>query len=304
VVESGILTEAGDHYALAGPVTPLAIPSSLHASLLARLDRLAPIRELAQIGATLGRSFSHEMISAVAGMPQQQIDSALAQLVAAELIFRRGIPPDAEYSFKHALVQDAAYSTLLRGRRQQLHARIAATIESQFRDIAAGQPEIVARHFTEAGMSEAAIGWWRQAGDLALRRFAFTEAIAHLDKAIGLAEGLADEPNSRLTRLRLQIAKGNALIASQGHHAHTTTAAFARAGELAAQLDDPPERFSAYYGVWVGSLSRAELVQTQETAEAFLKHATTRIARGWHCSPKLRHDSLVPRRFCWSSATR
>ena len=134
VVESGILTETGDQYALAEPVTPLEIPSSLHASLLARLDRLAPIREVAQIGATLGRSFSHELISAVAGMPPQQIDSALAQLVTAELIFRRGMPPDAEYSFKHALVQDAAYSTLLRGRRQQLHARIATTLESQFRE--------------------------------------------------------------------------------------------------------------------------------------------------------------------------
>ena len=266
VVESGILTEAGDQYALAGPVTPLAIPSSLHASLLARLDRLAPIREVAQIGATLGRSFSHELISAVAGMPQQQIDSALAQLVTAELIFRRGMPPDAEYSFKHALVQDAAYSTLLRGRRQQLHARIATTLESQFRDIAAGQPEIVARHCTEAGMSEAAIGWWRQAGELALRRSAFTEAIAHLDKAIGLVEGLADGPDSRLTRLRLQIAKGNALIASQGHHAHATTAAFARARDLASQMEDAPERFSAYYGMWVGSITRAELAPAQETA--------------------------------------
>ena len=132
MVESDILTEAGDQYALAGPVSPLAIPSSLQASLLARLDRLAPIREIAQIGATLGRSFSHEMISAVAGMPQPQIESALAQLEAAELIFRRGIPPDAEYSFKHALVQDAAYSTLLRARRQQLHARIARTLSPNF----------------------------------------------------------------------------------------------------------------------------------------------------------------------------
>ena len=167
VVESGILTEAGDHYELSRPVTPLAIPSSLHASLLARLDRLAPTREVAQIAATLGRSFSHEMISAVAGMPQQQIDNALAQLVTAELIFRRGIPPDAEYSFKHALVQDAAYSTLLRSRRQQLHGRIATTIDSQFPDIASSQPEIVARHCTEACDSLVASG--RRSGDAALR---------------------------------------------------------------------------------------------------------------------------------------
>ena len=130
VVESGIVTEAGDHYAVAGPMAPLAIPTSLQASLLARLDRLAPTREVAQIGAALGRSFSYELISAVAGMPQQKLDEALEQLASAELIFRRGTPPDAEYTFKHALVQDAAYSTLLRSRRQQLHGRIATTLES------------------------------------------------------------------------------------------------------------------------------------------------------------------------------
>ena len=273
VVESGIVTETTTGCATIGPVAPLAIPTSLHASLLARLDRLAPTREVAQIGAALGRQFTHELISAVALMPQQKVDEALAQLAAAELVFRRGTPPDAEYSFKHALVQDAAYSTLLRGRRQQLHARIATTLESQFRDIASGQPEIVARHCTEAGMSEAAIGWWRQAGELALRRSAFTEAIAHLDKAIGLVEGLADGLDSRLTQLRLQIAKGNALIASQGHHAHATTAAFARARDLASQMEDAPERFSAYYGMWVGSLTRAELAPAQEIAEAFLRDA-------------------------------
>ena len=129
VVESGLVTEAGDHYAVTGPSAPLAIPTTLHASLLARLDRLAPTREVAQIGAALGRSFSHELISAVAQMPQQKLDDALEQLVRAELIFRRGTPPDAEYTFKHALVQDAAYSTLLRSRRQQLHGHIAATLE-------------------------------------------------------------------------------------------------------------------------------------------------------------------------------
>ena len=132
VVESGIVTEAGDHYAVAGPVASLAIPTSLHASLLARLDRLAPTREVAQIGAALGRSFSYELIRAVALMPQQKLDEALEQLASAELIFRRGTPPDSEYAFKHALVQDAAYSTLLRSRRQQLHARIATTLESRF----------------------------------------------------------------------------------------------------------------------------------------------------------------------------
>src|SRR5262249_11553903 len=132
VIESGIVTETGDHYAAIDPVAPVAIPVSLHASLLARLDRLAPAREVAQIGGALGRQLSHELIGATAMMPQHQLDDALAQLVRAELIFRRGTPPDAEYTFKHALVQDAAYSTLLRSRRRQLHSRIATTLESQF----------------------------------------------------------------------------------------------------------------------------------------------------------------------------
>ena len=142
VIESGLLVASGDHYLASGPVPPLAIPTSLQASLLARLDRLAPTRDVAQIGAALGRQFSHELISAVAEMPREQLDDALAQLVNAELIFRRGTPPDAEYTFKHALVQDAAYSTLLRSRRQQLHGRIAAILEARFPETVQAQPNV------------------------------------------------------------------------------------------------------------------------------------------------------------------
>src|SRR5215472_4130612 len=138
-------------------MAPVEIPSSLHASLLARLDHLAPTREVAQIGAALGRSFSYELISAVAGMPQQKLDDALDQLVRAELIFRRGMPPDAEYTFKHALVQDAAYSTLLRSRRQQLHGRIATTLETRFPEIVTDHPELMAHHCAEAGMPDKAV---------------------------------------------------------------------------------------------------------------------------------------------------
>ena len=169
VVESGLLVDAGDRYVATGPVTPLAIPTSLQASLLARLDRLAPTRDVAQIAAALGRQFSHELISAVAAMPRQQLDDALAQLVSAELIFRRGTPPDAEYTFKHALVQDAAYGTLLRSRRQQIHARIAATLEEQFPEIVVAQPALLARHCAEAGLAEKAVVYWLKAGQQALR---------------------------------------------------------------------------------------------------------------------------------------
>jgi predicted ATPase len=193
VVESGFVAEAGDHYALAAPMAPLAIPTSLHASLLARLDRLASTREVAQIGAALGRSFSYELISAVAEVPQQKLDGALEQLACAELIFRRGTPPDAEYTFKHALVQDAAYSTLLRGRRQQLHAHIATTLESRFREIAINQPAILALHCTEAGLSEKAADYRVKAGQQAVARSATAEAISQLRKGL---DRLAEMPET------------------------------------------------------------------------------------------------------------
>jgi predicted ATPase len=170
VVESGIVKEIGGHYAVAGPVAPLAIPTSLHASLLARLDRFAPTREVVQTGAALGRTFSHELISAVAQMPTHKLDHSLEQLVGAELIFRRGTPPDAEYTFKHALIQDAAYSTLLRSRRQQLHARIVTTLESRFCEIAINQPAILALHCTEAGLNQKAADYRLKAGQQAVAR--------------------------------------------------------------------------------------------------------------------------------------
>ncbi len=194
VVESGILTDTGDRYTAAGPVTPLAIPASLQASLLARLDRLAPMREVAQIGAALGRQFSHELIAAVAPMPPAQLDDALAQLVGAELIYRRGTPPDAEYSFKHALVQDAAYSTLLRSRRQQLHAHIAATLEGRFPEIVAAQPALLAHHCTEAGLTEQAVGYLLKAGRQAVARAVMTEAVAQLQRGLDLLGTLPDSP--------------------------------------------------------------------------------------------------------------
>jgi len=212
VVESGLVTEAGDRYAMAGTAASLAIPTTLHASLLARLDRLAPTREVAQVGAALGRSFSHELISAVAGIPQQKIDDALAQLVTAELIFRRGTPPDAEYAFKHALVQDAAYTTLLRSRRQQLHARIATTLESRFPEVAAAEPAILAQHCTEAGLNERAVDYRLKAGQKAVARSAMTEGAAQLQKGLDLLASVPDGQSRQQQELGLRLALGPALI--------------------------------------------------------------------------------------------
>jgi predicted ATPase len=219
VVESGVVAEVGDTYSLTGPVTPLLIPTSLHASLLARLDRLAPTREMVQIGAGLGRSFSHELISAVALMPQQKVDDALTQLAGAELIFRRGTPPDAEYTFKHALVQDAAYSTLLRSRRQQIHARIAVVLEEKFPEIVTTQPALLAQHCREAGLIEKAVGYWLKAGQHSVARSAMTEAVAQLRKGLDLLASLPDSSGRKQLELDMQVVLGPALIATKGYSA-------------------------------------------------------------------------------------
>jgi class 3 adenylate cyclase/tetratricopeptide (TPR) repeat protein len=259
VLESGVVTDAGDHYAVVGPLAPLAIPTSLHASLLARLDRLAPTREVAQISAALGRSFSHELISAVASMPQQKIDDALEQLVAAELIFRRGAPPDAEYTFKHALVQDAAYSTLLRDRRQQLHGRIIATLERQFPEIVEAQPERMARHCAEAGLAEKAIGYWLKTGRRAVARSAMTEAVAQLQKGLDLLASLPDSPWRRQRELDLRLSLRPALFATKGYSAPDVGETIARARTLAEQLDRSDDIVPLLHAQWAFHLIRAEV---------------------------------------------
>jgi class 3 adenylate cyclase/predicted ATPase len=246
VVESGVLADAGDRYTLAGPSAPLAIPETLHASLLARLDRLAPVREVAQISATLGRQFSHELISAVAAMPQSQLDDALAQLVRAELIFRRGTPPDAEYTFKHALVRDAAYSTVLRSRRQQLHARTAATLEAQFSEVV--EPELLAYHYTEAGRLEQAVDYWLKAGQRAMQRSAHIEAERHLRKGLEVLAGLPETASRFGREIALQNALGVCLMPTRGFGNPEVAAAFARGAELAERSDDAHGLFVSLRG--------------------------------------------------------
>jgi len=239
VIESGVLVETDGRYVATGLAAPLAfgIPTSLQESLLARLDRLAPTRNVAQIAAALGRQFSHELISAVAELPQQQLDDALKQLVTAELIFSRGTPPDAEYTFKHVLVQDTAYGTLLRGRRQQIHARIAATLEERFPDIVTAQPALLARHCAEAGLAERAVGYWLKAGQQALARSGSTEAAARLRKGLDTLDDLPDGPERRQQELDLRLALGAALTATKGYSAPEVGETLARARVLAEQTD-------------------------------------------------------------------
>ena len=199
---------------LDGPLPPLAIPATLHGSLLARLDRLAPVKEVAQIGAVIGREFGHELLAAVAPLDGAALDDALRQLVAAELVFRRGEPPEATYVFKHALVQDAAYASLLKSRRQELHARVVRALEEKFPEILATKPEMVARHYTAAGLAADAISYWLRAGQLALQRSAMKEAIAQLTQGLDLLPDLPAGPDRDRKGVDLQLALGNALIAA------------------------------------------------------------------------------------------
>jgi class 3 adenylate cyclase/tetratricopeptide (TPR) repeat protein len=219
ILESGELKQAGDHYDYAGASRAVTIPATLRDSLTARLDRFMPVKEIAQIGAAIGREFSYELIAAVAPIPQAQLDDALVQLAESGLAFRRGTPPDAIYTFKHALVQDAAYDSLLKSRRQKLHAKIARVIEARFPNIQTTEPEVLAHHFTAAGLAEAAIPLWQAAGELTLKRMALTEAIAHLNQGLELVSTLPLSPERDASELGLRTRLGTAWLALKGWQA-------------------------------------------------------------------------------------
>lgn len=278
IIESGHFGEGDkkDHADSAG--VPVAIPVSLQSSLMARLDRRASAKEVAQIGAVIGRRFTYALLQSVVALDEMALRAALNEFEYSELVFRRGMPPEATYTFKHALVRDAAYDSLPKSRRQALHRQIAEALRDKFPALAETEPELVAHHFAEAGIFEAALEWWHKAGERALGRSAYTEAMAHLGKALGLAERLPTGPEQRLLRLRLHITYGQASMMARGHGAPETTAAFARARALAAEVENAADRFSAYHGLWVGSLVRGELATLREIAALFVRETVGRPA--------------------------
>jgi tetratricopeptide (TPR) repeat protein len=274
VIESGVVADAGDRYTVAGTAPSLAIPTSLHASLLARLDRLAPTREVAQIAASLGRSFSHDVISAVADMSGQVLDDALGQLVRAELVFRRGTPPDAEYTFKHALVRDAAYDTLLRSNRIRLHAHIASVLERDFPETIEASPEVLAQHYTSAGVAEQAVPYWLKAGRVALQKSHLAEAASSLRKGLELVPHLVDK-NARVElELQLQAALAITLSGAVGLGKPEVEQTYLRARELCDEIGTAPQLFPVLYGLFAFHWSRADLKKALTNAEEMLGIAT------------------------------
>lgn len=244
LIESGLLRERGDEYEFDGTVTALAIPATLQDSLMARLDRLQPAKEVAQTAAVIGRSFDHRTLSELAGLSALELDTAMHKLVSAGLLFRRGTPPHATYQFKHALVRDAAYETLLRTRRLALHARLVDVLEARGN----AAPEVKAQHAELAGLTARALDYWEQAGTEALARTAYKEACAHLEKAIRLCGTAGATPDWKRREQRLQVQRGQALIASEGYAATATVDAFDRALTLATEIGDIALELPAAYG--------------------------------------------------------
>jgi class 3 adenylate cyclase/predicted ATPase len=255
----------------------LAMPASLHASLMARLDRLGPAKVIAQIGAAIGREFSHAVLAAVVRKPKAELGSALDRLMEAGLLFRQGVPPHATYLFKHVLVQDAAYGTLLREPRRALHARIAETLESQFSEIAENRPELLARHYTEAGLIEKAAHLWGTAGQRSLERSALVEAAEQLGRALDQFATLPTTPELRREQIKLQVSLITPLMQVKGHTAPETKAATERARlfiEHAEALGEPPDDplllFSVLYGFWVTAHAGFNGGAMRELAAQFL----------------------------------
>jgi class 3 adenylate cyclase/tetratricopeptide (TPR) repeat protein len=273
ILESGLVQKEANRYVLTGPLPPLAIPATLQDSLMARLDRLATARAVAQLGAVLGREFAYELIRAIALMDEATLQQGLAHLVDAELLYQRGRPPQAQYLFKHALIQEAAYQSLLKSTRQQYHQRSAQVLAGQFPEIVGTQPELIAYHYTEAGLTEQAIPYWQQAGQQALQRLANPEAVQHLSTGLALLATLPETPARAQQELDLQIALGPALMATRGRSAPEVELTYARARVLCAQVGETPQLLLVLRGLSGFYETRGALPMARELGEQLYRLA-------------------------------
>jgi predicted ATPase len=251
----------------------LAIPTTLHDALMARLDRLAPVREVAQLAATLGREFSYELLQSVSPLDEVSLPQALAKLVEAEVLYQLGLPPQATYLFKHALIQDAAYQSLLKSKRQQYHSQIAQVLEERFVETKEAQPELLAHHYTEASLIEQALPHWQRAGERAAQRSAYVEAIAHLTRGLEVLKALPDTPERAQHELTLQLTLCDALVAVKGFAAPDVEKVVTRARALCQQLGETPQLVPVLWRLWAFYFNRGEVRTAHELSEQLVRLA-------------------------------
>ena len=272
-LEAGVIDHEGGRHAIAPPLKGAGVPNTLHDLLLARLDRLGQAKAVAQHAAVIGRGFSYALLAAVTTLGEPELRASLAKLTDAELVYAHGAPPDARYTFKHALVRDAAYASLLRADRPPLHARIAKALEEQFPETKETEPAILAHHFAGAGLKEKAIFYWQSAGELAIRRSAQREAIAYFDKALESLNALPQTAERSKQELQLQVLLGQAWVLAEGYAAPAVAAAYDRARDLCEAIGDPHQLFSVLLGSWQLYIARAELALASDIAERLLSLA-------------------------------
>jgi class 3 adenylate cyclase/tetratricopeptide (TPR) repeat protein len=273
VLDAGVLSEDENRYVLAGSLPKLAIPTTLHDSLMARLDRLPAEKSVAQIAAVIGRAFDYELLSAVAGLPKEELTRALARLEEAELIFQREPPPTPSFEFKHALIQDAAYQSQLKSVRRTHHESIARALEQRFPLIASTQPELIAHHYTEAGCVDQALKGWMRAGTRANERSANVEALRHFERALQLLPRIESAEERARQELPLQLARGMTLTAVEGYATPAVEHAYARALELCQEVGSDPQKFAALFGSWRIAITRPDLGQARTLAVRLLELA-------------------------------
>ena len=287
LLASPLLREEADQYVLTGPLRTVAIPDTLQDALMARLDQLQAAKEVAQLGAVLGREFTYELLQAIAPQDEDTLQAGLAQLVAAELLYQRGRPPRARYVFKHALIQDAAYASLLKSTRQQIHQRIAQVLEAQFPELVATQPELLAHHSPRPGSPAQAVGYWQRAGERAVARSAHLEAISHLTTGLEVLQTLPETAERIQQELLLQTTLGPALMITKGFAAPEVEHAYARARALCQRVGETPQRFSVLRGLWQFYNGRGAYQTARELGEQCLQlaqqgHDTARLLEAHH----------------------
>jgi predicted ATPase len=273
LLASDLLRADAERYVLTGPLSTMAIPETLQDSLMARLDQLTTAKEVAQLGAVLGREFAYDMLMAVSSQDENTVQDGLARLVAAELLYQRGRPPHARYMFKHALIQDAAYASLLRSTRQQVHRQVAQLLEARFPEIVETQPELVAQHYTAAGCAEQAVPHWQRAGQQASDRSAYLEAVSHLTTGIELLKSLSETPEHTQQAVTLYVALGAALQMAKGMAAPEVEHAYTQAYALCQKVGETPELVPVLFGLWRYYIARPQLHTAREISETLLRLA-------------------------------